>query len=190
MNEILNKYFNKIESDISEMTSLGMIGSERLDMIRPERPDMIRPDIIIPEIIIPLQKLPVDYGVFDITDGNLNTLIKRQYDIYMTHILIKQKKNVYYVYGLYYHDINNQNQLQMDMIKDIIINNNPLDSKVVIDVNSNDFWNDASRYFIVGTIFLTLNSNEENINIHKMNTWNLEKKQWIKNVMYNFIDFF
>ena len=28
MNEIFNKYFNKIESDISETTSLGMIGTE------------------------------------------------------------------------------------------------------------------------------------------------------------------
>ena len=113
----------------------------------------------------------------------------------MTHILFIKKDNYYSVRGLYYHDKNNPIPEQIKMIKELIIEkcNKNIEYKkrhklpedeisnlqtIINNINSDKFWEDTSRYYIVGE--LDFRCSDIEMNISSFNTLNLEKGSGLK----------
>ena len=154
------------------------------------------PDVIIPDVIIPDDELPIiNDPIYDIRHGYVSGKHKREYSIYMTHILFKKKDGNYMVWGLYYHDKSNPIPEQIKMIKELITEkcNKNIEYKkthkfpedeisnlqtIINNINSDKFWKDTSRYYIVGELVFRCSDIE--MNISSFNTLNLEKGSGLK----------
>jgi len=189
----LDKYFDSSTAKTSSSS----------DVLVEPVPTLSSKEIKIPEIIIPNKS---EINVDQFSKLNLTSSVSagvhetaREYNIKMTHVLLKiypNKPNYYDFYGLYYHDASNPDDEQIKMIKKIIID----EIKSVIElkengefpeieikkeydkidkVNSNIFWNE-SKYFVVGHIYFKCTQEIKLIYIEKLIGWIMQKGSGLK----------
>ena len=197
----IEEYLDKYNSSKSEVIipTLPEIKPMKLQAT-PKIPEKINYSNIypiqLPDVIIPSDKLPEIYDpIYDIRHGSVSAEHKRKYSIYMTHLLFKKKDGNYMVWGLYYHDKSNPIPEQIKMIKELITEkcNKNIEYKkthklpedeisnlqtIINNINSDKFWKDTSRYYIVGELVFRCSNIE--MNISSFNTLNLEKGSGLK----------
>ena len=179
MNNIIDTYFNMPKSTKSEE-------------IIPLKSQVIPR---IPEVIIPTVSLPDSFSdIYNLANGYLGAIKSERTPIKMTHILFKKKNDQYNVYGLYYHDHNIQDLIQIEMLQMLIkkrytrliqykTNQNfPEEEiepyrKTLTDVLNSDFWK-TSKFFILGS--LIFDKSVSTIRITHFDAWNLVKTSGLK----------
>jgi hypothetical protein len=134
------------------------------------------------EIIIPTIDIPSHFAYSD-TDVTFNNTtvkkieggVKRTNVVDLTHFLFKMKKahkfyvNTFYINfsGLYYHDINNPDNKNINIIKELLVNGleeNSLAVETKIMIQSEEFWNE-SKFFLISDLICTLKLNDNLLSI-------------------------